>query len=81
MLLLEGSHPRWLVPLSARPPLHGNCRIRGELVDGAAVHVLIVGVLWLPTGGTVEVDDHVLAGVLDDLHHQTTGDEPDLSLR
>lgn len=81
LLLLEGSHPRWLVPLSARPPLHGNCRIRGELVDGAAVHVLIVGVLWLPTGGTVEVDDHVLAGVLDDLHHQTTGDEPDLSLR
>ena len=81
VLLLESGQPRWLVPLSARPPLHDTCRIRGELAHGAPVHVLIDGVLWLPTGGAVEVDEEIAAEALDDLHYQRTGDTPDLSLR
>jgi len=80
VLLLDGSHPRWLIPLRERPPVRGTCRVRGELRDGVAVHVLIGADVWLPSGDVVEVDADLVEGIRDDLTYQLTGQEPDPAL-
>ena len=64
--------PAWLVPFPgpARPPLVAEALVLGDLEAGAAVHLVIEGATWEPSGPVTEIDDDLRAEILADLRER-----------
>ena len=71
-LLVLGRAPQWMVYLVGpqHPPVRGRCGVRGDLVDGGAVHLRIAGDFWPTSSPVLRVDDGMLADVRDDVAHR-----------
>ncbi|WP_404386597.1 hypothetical protein LL946_08505 [Knoellia locipacati] len=71
-LLTLGRNPHWLVYLAGpnHPPVRGRCGVRGELVDGGAIHLRIAGEFWPTDSPVVRMDDEILADIVEDVGYR-----------
>lgn len=80
-LLVLGRTPQWMVYLVGpqHPPVRGRCGVRGELVEGGAVHLRIAGEFWATSAPVMRVDEEVLSDIREDVAHRLgpSGGRPD----
>jgi hypothetical protein len=70
VLLLLGDTPHWAMFLGggdAHPAAVGRCGVRGDLVEGGAVHVRIMGQFWVPSSPVIRVMEEFRADLREDL--------------
>lgn len=68
-LLILGRTPHWMVFLVGpqHPPVKGRCGVRGELVDGGAIHLRIGGQFWPSASPVLRADDDTLIDMVEDV--------------
>ena len=68
-LLFLGDRPHWLIELrgEGHPAPVGTCGVRGDLLDGGVVRLLIDGGLWMAAGLVRRVDDDLLGQIREDV--------------
>ncbi len=71
-LLTLGRNPHWLVYLAGpnHPPIRGRCGVRGDLVDGGAIHLRIGGEFWPTDSPVLRMDDETLADIVQDVAYR-----------
>jgi hypothetical protein len=69
-ILLLGDTPHWAVFLpggDAHPAATGICGVRGDLEEGRAVHLRIMGRFWVPTSPVIQAAEEFREDVRNDL--------------
>jgi hypothetical protein len=71
-LLMLGRTPQWMVSLAGpqHPPVRGRCGVRGELVEGGAVHLRIAGEFWPTSSPVLRVDEEILSDIREDVAYR-----------